>query len=210
MPEMSLPTFADIPLQSPISHDLGESEQTINGDLVLADMRGVGLQHVRGAEAAVRAVYGSMPSEIGEVLRVEDGLVARLTHDQWMQITANYADALNLANSSSLVTVTDVSHGYGTLLLAGPRSHLVLAKLCALDFSSSGFPDLRAAQTSLANVRALVLRCDQLGRRAYLIAVSRSLTAYIWNVLMDAAEEFEPALVDGASLIRAFIEGTAD
>ncbi len=207
---MTLPTRADLPLQSPISQELPEPDPTLDRDIILADLKGIGLQHLRGAEAALHAAYGDMPGEIGEVLPVEDGLAARLTDDQWMQITPDYANEPGLENTSSLVTITDVSHGYGTLLLSGPRARLVLAKLCALDFSESAFPDLHAAQTSLANVRALVLRRDHHDRRAYLIAVGRSVTEYVWELLLDAAEDFEPAVVDGASLIRSLVKGTRE
>ncbi len=207
---MTLPTRADLPLRPPISQDLPEPDPTLDRDILLADLKGIGLQHLRGAEAALRAAYGEMPAEIGEVLPVEDGLAARMTDDQWMLITPDRADAPGLAHTSALVTITDVSHGYGLLLLAGPHAPQVLAKICALDFSESAFPDLHAAQTSLANVRALVLRRDHHDRRAYLIAVGRSVTEYVWELLLDAAEEFEPAVVGGASLIRSLVKGTRE
>ncbi len=207
---MTLLTLADLPLRSPIWPNLREPDRALDGDITLADLTGVGLQHLRGAEGALRAAHGNLPEETGEVLPVEGGLAARLTDDEWILITPDRADARGLADTSSLVTVTDVSHGYGVLLLAGPRAPKVLAKLCALDFSESTFPDLHAAQTSLANVRALVLRRDHHDRRAYLIAVGRSVTEYVWELLLEAAEEFEPAVVDGASLIRSLVKGTRE
>jgi sarcosine oxidase gamma subunit len=83
----------------------------------------------------------------------------------------------------------------------------VLPKLCGLDFSGSGFPDLHVAQTGLAKVHTLIVRRDHLGRQAYLIIVGRSVTEYVWGQLLDAAEEFEPVVVNGSPLIRPLIEG---
>ena len=201
---MILQTLADLNLQSPILPDLREPDRGLGSDISVADLTGVGLQHLRGAEGALPAAH---PGEIGQVLPIEDGLTARLTDDEWMLITPDRMQARSLANTSPLVTVTDVSHGYGVLLLAGTRAQRMLAKLCALDFFESAFPDLHAAQTSLANVRALVLRRDHHDRHTYLIAVGRSVTEYVWELLMDAAEEFGPAVVDGTPLIRSLIKG---
>ena len=207
---MTLHTHADLPLRSPISPDLGEPDRALEADVTLADATGIGMQHLRGAESALRAAKGDLPSEIGEVLLVEGSLAARLTDDEWMLITPDRVESPVPASTSSLVTVTDVSHGYGVVLLAGPSAPLVMAKLCALDFSESGFGDLLAAYTSLATVRALVLRRDHDDRRAYWIAAGRSLMEYVWDMLLDAAAEFEPIVADGESMKRSFFMGARE
>jgi heterotetrameric sarcosine oxidase gamma subunit len=228
VPESTLQTRADLELRSPISPDLHVPDRALADTIKLADLTGVSLQHLRGAGGALRAATSDLPGDIGDVLPVGGGLAARptdeksdvrpvggglaarLTDDEWMLIMPEGADAPSQSEADFLVTVTDVSHGYGLLLVAGPRAPQILAKLCALDFSESAFPDLHAEQTSLGNVRALVLRRDNQDRRAYLIAVGRSVSEYVWELLLDAAGEFEPTVVDGASLIRNLVEGTSN
>lgn len=186
------------------------------GGLTLADLTGIEIWHLRGDNAALRAAYGRLPGEIGGVLSDRRGLIARLTDDECLWIASDRAgvdrDAApdpdrsaeppaqgqtppsSASSSDPLVTVTEVSHGYGLMQLAGAEAPAALSKLCGLDFAGDAFPDLYAAQTSLAKVRALVLRHDQAGQSAYLIAVGRSLAEYVWAQLLDAGAEFGVAV----------------
>jgi sarcosine oxidase, subunit gamma len=88
------------------------------------------------------------------------------------------------------VTLTDITHGRAGIALVGTQARDVLAKVCGLDFSDRTFLDKHAAQTSLAKVRALIIRDDEDSLPIYKLFVDRSLASYVWDVVYDAAQEF--------------------
>lgn len=194
---MTLPTTADLPLRSPIPPVSPARADLSAAELTLADRTGLPLWQLRGAEIAVRAARGELPEQVGAVLADPVGLTARLTDDEWLHVAAPGAELPELPDQ---ITATDLTHGYGAMELAGPAAGQMLSKLCGLDFADSAFPDLHSAQTSLAKVRAIVLRRDRRGRPAYLIAVGRSLARYVWQQLLDAGAEFGIAVVDAEGL----------
>jgi heterotetrameric sarcosine oxidase gamma subunit len=178
-----LKTIAKLPYQSPIT----AAAQSVQG-VSLTDCSGHGLLDIRGQVILFSAL------NVGGVQHVENGILARLTHDQlflMLDADANIADATALfISESGKATVTDVTHGYGNLRLSGWRAVDVLAKVCGLDFFDTSFPDFHAAQTSLAKVRTLILRRDEDEQPTYYLIVSSSLAAYVWGVVQDAMQEF--------------------
>lgn len=154
----------------------------------------LGLLDIRGQDASafVRAVYGATISGVSGVIRVPHGLMAQLRRDEVILLSPDVHAALEQAVSfNSLLTLTDVTHGRGFIVLAGARAADVLAKVCALNFSDAAFPDYHAAQTMLAKVRALIIRADAAQFPVYDVIVDRSLTAYVWDVLLDSAQQFD-------------------
>ncbi len=107
-----------------------------------------------------------------------------------------------------MVTVTDLSDGLAELTLLGPASRSVLSKVSGLDFRPDAFPIRTARQTSLAKTRQLIIRRDLGDLPAYLIVGARSLSAYVWDVIMEAGHEFGivPA---GVETLRRLEKGSA-
>ncbi|MCI0552445.1 MAG: hypothetical protein L0287_15960, partial [Anaerolineae bacterium] len=89
-----------------------------------------------------------------------------------------------------------IDYGGGTaiLSLAGQAVPEVLSKLCGLDFHPERFPDLHVAQTSAAKIKTLIARHDASGRapsgRAYSLHVDAPSGQYLWDVVLDAGQEF--------------------
>ncbi len=90
--------------------------------------------------------------------------------------------------------VVDLSHVRGMFRLTGVNAPGVLAKICALDLSDDMFPEGTAARTLVAGVATELVRDDQDGVQSYLILPSRSFGVYLYDVILDAGEEF--GLVD--------------
>ncbi len=99
-----------------------------------------------------------------------------------------------------LVTITDVTHGRCEYRIVGPRAPRLLSKVCGLDFDDSAFPDRRARETSVARVKALVVRSDAGELPAYRVLGGRAPGAYVWDVLMEAGAEFGIAPIGAAAL----------
>jgi heterotetrameric sarcosine oxidase gamma subunit len=186
-------TAADLPIQSPLS----ASSTGIASRVLLEDLSGRrALLDLRGdAAPALRRVFGTVPAAPGGVLVDQTRTVACLRPDHLIAATG-HGDAAALAadlrggGRDHPITLTDNTHGRGVLRLSGPRAADVLPKLCGLDFRERAFPDLHAAQTSYAKVKALLIRQDVGGYPAYLIVIDRSHAQYVWDVTADAMGEF--------------------
>ena len=87
------------------------------------------------------------------------------------------------------VHVTDVTSAYSALLLAGPASRDVLAKLTALDVSERALPPATCVQTGLAHVHAIVQREDLGEVPAYRLLVDRAYGEYVWDAALHAGHE---------------------
>lgn len=193
---MTLPTKSDLPLISP----LPDSETTGTPQTVeLADLSATqGLIGILGcdAEGPLRQTYADAPASPGDVWSFGEGALARLTQDEFALLLNDQnqmesaIERLREASEGARVTLTDLTHGRGQFRLSGPRAVEVLHKLCGLDFSDTAFPGPHAAQTSLAKVRALIVRLDGPTTPAYHLIIDRSLAAYVWEAVVDAMRAF--------------------
>ena len=86
---------------------------------------------------------------------------------------------------------TEVTSLYAALLLAGPRSRDVLAKLTSLNVSDSALPDGACAQSGLSHVHAIVLRQDVGGLLTFLVLVGREYAEFVWDSIMHAGHEYD-------------------
>jgi heterotetrameric sarcosine oxidase gamma subunit len=198
---MSLSTHSQQPIAPAVTAEGGDdstSSQAANRSrnrVSLGIVRDQGMLHIRGREArrVLAQVYDTEETDVGQVRLVADGTLACLRPDECVLLTSDVQAALNHlkgVSSSRLLTLTDVTHGRAMILLTGLRAADVLPKVCGLDFSARRFPDHYAAQTMLAKVRALVIRADNGDLPLYTVVVDRSLAAYVWEVVYDAAREF--------------------
>ena len=170
---------------------------SLPGRLVLADEshRGKVLIHGRAGEQAVATLGLAAPAAVGQSARAGDVAVYRLRADQLFINTAPGGEegllaALVGANSGDggdMMTVTDVTHGRAQLRLSGRRAAELLSHLCALDFHPDHFPNGAARQTSVAKTTQLVIRDDVDGVLSYWLVGARSLGAYLWATIQEAA-----------------------
>jgi heterotetrameric sarcosine oxidase gamma subunit len=84
----------------------------------------------------------------------------------------------------------DVTGLWTNLLLAGPRSKAVLAKLTSLNLSGESLPNLSCGQASVAHTHAIVLREDLNHLYAFHILVSREHSESVWEAILHAGHEF--------------------
>ncbi len=107
-----------------------------------------------------------------------------------------HGDELEWSVSPGEWTVTggtgevDLTHARAVFSLSGEQAVALLAKVCALDFSHDMFPSGAAARTLVAGVATEIVRDDRHEVASYLVLPSRSFGRYLWEVLVDAGEEF--------------------
>jgi len=190
---MPVSTFSTIPFVSPLEN---VAQPTAATRIRLEDATQQGMIDIRGkaAEQVLQTLYDSVPSASGDVTITSDGTLVRLRPDLFALLGNQRNEAvftrLNNAAGAAGITVTDMTHGRAIMLLVGAQAGSVLPKICGLDFHDAAFPNLHAAQTSLAKVPTLIVRADRDAVPAYLLVVERSLGAYVWGVVYDALQEF--------------------
>jgi sarcosine oxidase subunit gamma len=72
----------------------------------------------------------------------------------------------------------------------------MLSKLCAIDFRPHRFGDLAIAQTTVAQLNAIVLRADIEDRFIFNVLADSASAVYLLACLKDAAEEFGGRVTD--------------
>lgn len=179
--------------------------------VALAALEESGQLELRGTAAgeSLASALGIQPPPFGKALHTRKALIAQLRPDHWLAVTGSWRAASVLAKSiasdsnenGGLLTLTDVTHGRACLLLVGIPAAEVLARLCGLDFSSRAFPHTHVVQTSLARVKALLIRWNARDLPAYFISVDRSLARYVRRAIWKEMEAFDPALLKTETVI---------
>ena len=196
--------------QVPQVYDSPEGEAAAVRERVgIADLSACGklIVHGKAAGETLAEVFGLAPSAPGTVSPamaptdtgqgVPGTYVARLTPDEFLVITPPGEDReaaqgieQGRVAGGHFVSVVNQSSGLAGLLVAGPRSHDLLSKLCALPLSPDELPDRRVAQSRLAKVHVILVRVDSGGLPAFELYFERPYAEYVWASLMDAGGEF--------------------
>ena len=135
--------------------------------------------------------------ETGAVGLFEGVFLTRIRDKRWIVLSIgsrSLPDGLDPhmdGTANGLMTVTDLSHGVGCLLLVGTNSTTTLGRLCSINLEEHSFAHTRSAYTSLAGVRALILRWDHEHAPAYFICVPRSTSRYVRQAIMDELSEVD-------------------
>ncbi len=88
------------------------------------------------------------------------------------------------------VTLNPVTERYGVLVLAGPRSRDVLAKLTRTKLDNANFPWLSGKTISVGTATAHALRVNFVGELGWELHHPIEQQNAIWDLLMEAGEEF--------------------
>lgn len=193
-----IPASADSPRWSQV-------REALRAGVGLADLTGIRLFRARTQGPPLKFAQGlGLPDpQKGQVTEAAGLWAARLTDDEHLLLMTEAQEtpieSLEAEPRASLVSVTEVTHGVATILLAGPRTPELLRKACGLDLSDEARPDQSVAETSVAKVHAALLRRDWRGARAYIVIVDRSVGRYAWEALRTAGREFHAVTFDGDS-----------
>ena len=91
--------------------------------------------------------------------------------------------------------------GYFWFLISGKFAGAMFAKICGVDLRPKYFGELEIAQTSVARMNVVVVRCDLGETLAYQVLGDVASASYLWSCLLEAMAEFNGGLV-GHSAIR--------
>jgi sarcosine oxidase subunit alpha len=143
-----------------------------------------------------RVRYGLMLNEQGVI--IDDGVCARLAPEEfWVNTTGAGAARIGAWFEEWLqgewpdlqVVATDVTSGWATLTLTGPRARAVLASLpCDIDVSAAAFPHMHVRSGQLCGVPCRILRVSFSGELSYEISVPADVGQSLWERLYAAGQ----------------------
>lgn len=125
--------------------------------------------------------------------RKEDGvLIVGQRPDEWILLGRQTAvqTLVGSLDLSGHVSVIDGTHSRALFRLTGEEATSVLEKLCSLDWNDHMTPDGAAVSGSVARVTCDIVRNDLEGSPSYLISCDRSYGQYLFEVILDAGQEF--------------------
>jgi heterotetrameric sarcosine oxidase gamma subunit len=195
-----------------VSYGAGVERERLAQTVAFADRSNLTKLELQAEPDALAAIVREA-SDAAVVL--EPGLAARTPGAWWCPVTP--ARALVLADSEAgagarvggaiadaataaggAVSVVDVTSGLAALTLAGPGSHELLARFCAIDVRPSVAPVNAFRPGSVARTPGYLLRERE---QRLLVLVGWALGEYLWEVVADAAEHLGGGPV-GADALR--------
>ena len=169
----------------------------------VSDVSPIGKVRVVGKDAA-QAVATLLPEagglSVGSVSEVDSPLerggkllAARLAPDEFVTLTpAGVATlAVNAMQSAhpNCAHAVDVTSGMCGVAIVGPATQAMMSRITEIDTSPSALPDLACVQSRFAGVQGMLLRRDVNGIAMYQLYASREFGEYLWEVLIETAQE---------------------
>ena len=164
-------------------------------------------------------VLASTDGEVARALGVPFGRAARDAHGtlvagsgpgEWLLLAPpgtapEVIGRMEEVSEEGLASVFDATHGRALMRISGAPTVALLSKVCAIDFADEVTPNGAAFRSSVAKLVTDVVRDDRGGVRSYLLHCERSSGQYLFDVLMDAGDEFGME-VDGFATSPEFKE----
>ena len=150
-----------------------------------------GLQQLCSSDMDVplgKVVYTLICNERGGIEM--DPTISRLDEDRFLVLAPTlYQRRTEMLLRNGLpagATVTDVTSGFATLHLAGPRSREVLSQLTDHDLSNDAFPFLSAREIDLGWARAAALRVSFTGELGWELLVPTEFVGDVYEKVVEA------------------------
>lgn len=170
-------------------------------DIAIAEATGVALTSItvhperrNYLQARVRASLGLELPARGRLATAPECALMSVGPVRYLLASSNEDPRLSsalLADLRGIAAAVDVSDQMTVIVLSGADARRALARLCAIDFSDTGFPPRSVAVTRAEDVRAVVWR--QAEACAFHLAVQRSLARGFWEVLIHTCEAVSSA-----------------
>ncbi|MBM3599857.1 MAG: FAD-dependent oxidoreductase [Alphaproteobacteria bacterium] len=154
------------------------------------------MQKVCAADVAVppgKVVYTQWLNERGGI--ESDLTVTRQAEHRYLIVTATLGTRRDFIwlkqhlNGFSAVLV-DVTSGWATLGLMGPRSRELLAKLTSADLSNAGFPFATAREIDVGHALVWAQRMTYVGELGWELFVPAEFTAHVFEEIRAAGADF--------------------
>ena len=188
---------------------VGEECRNVHDNVGLMDMSAFAKCEVSGpgAESWLDSILtNSVPKQTGRVtltylLTARGGVLAEFTltrvePERFYLISAGSLETHDfdvlekLLPADNSVRIDKVTTQRGVLVLAGPRSREVLAKVAGADVSNKAFPWLAARRLSIKAASLIAMRVNFVGELGYELHHPIEMQNYIFDALMAAGAPF--------------------
>lgn len=125
--------------------------------------------------------------------------ITRLAEDRFYLLSASFAqlrdgDLLAFAKRADEdVTIRDITLDYSVLIVAGPRSREVLAKLTDQDLTNASFRWLHGKEIEVAGIPVRALRVNYVGELGWELHVPMARVVALYDAVWAAGEAFSIA-----------------
>lgn len=188
---------------------VGEECRAVRERVGLLDLSGFSKFEITGPGAYAfldRLCANRPPKKIGGVILTQmltpkgriasEGTLARLGEERFYLVTAAITHLIdrdwleNHCPKDGSVRIEDITPRDGALVLAGPRSRQLLAKLTRADLSNEAFPWMRAQEIEVAQVPVRALRVSYVGELGWELHHNLAYQTRLYDALMEAGREF--------------------
>ena len=122
--------------------------------------------------------------------------ISRLSNDSFWLTSAAAAewhdlDVLTDANPPQTVTITNLTHDHNALMVAGPNSRNVLAKVTDAGLDNASFPWLGTQKITIAGHEMVAIRISFTGELGWELHMPMDASVPVFELLHAAGEEFD-------------------
>jgi sarcosine oxidase, subunit gamma len=157
-----------------------------------------------GAEAWLKSMGIETPAGINQWAPLgECSLIARLATSEFLiedGIGQDYADRVRAQLGRGVAGVTPVLRQDAEIVLAGPRINELLLQTCSVNFAALNLIARPIVMTSMIGVSVLVIPGTSRGVPFHRIWCDGTYAAYLWEHLLEIAEELGGGAIGSAAL----------
>lgn len=138
-------------------------------------------------------IYSQMLNEYGGI--VSDLTFTRISDNTYLAVTAAASLSRDFnwlkqhIQQDEFVTLTDVTAGYGTIAVTGPRARELMQRVSDADFSNEAFPFGTAKEIFIGYGKALALRISYVGELGWELYPATDFLGPIFEELLAAGED---------------------
>jgi len=137
--------------------------------------------------AVGQVFYTGWCDDDGKLL--DDGTISRLSETKFRLTSAEPSLRWLAMNAVGMdVTITEVTDQVGALSLQGPKSRVILNKVCAKSLDKLKF--FRLIETKLAGVPVTISRTGYTGDLGYEIWMDAGSALRVWDALIEAGRDY--------------------
>ena len=121
--------------------------------------------------------------------------ITRLASDRFFVLSGALAYQRDLdllrfsARHDEVVTITDVTADYSALIVAGPRSRDLVAKLTTVDLGNAAYPWLTGREIAVAGISVRALRINYVGELGWELHVPMAHVVALYDAVWAVGEE---------------------
>ncbi len=104
-------------------------------------------------------------------------------------------------NNHSCGNIMPRQDSHSCFYVCGVSAPEMFSTLCAVDLRIKKFNNLMIAQTSLARINAIIIRCDVGDTPGFYVLVENVSSEYCWNCIEEAMQDYSGQLIGLSCLI---------